>query len=42
MSKGYSHDSLRDSNNLFHFQCYLKLFMTLLAYKNSENDVYDQ
>ena len=37
---GYSHHILRDSNNLFHFQRYYYLFLSLLAYINSQNDEY--
>jgi len=42
MSRGYSRNSLQDSNNLFHVQSYHQLFRSLLAYSNSENDVYNQ
>jgi len=42
MSKGSSCDSLQDSNNLFHLHSYHWVFMSLLAYRNSQNNVYKQ
>jgi len=42
MSRGYSCDSLSDSNNLFHLQIYHLELKSILAYKNSQNDIYNK
>jgi len=42
MSKGYSRDSLPDSNNLFYLYSCNQVFMSILANKNGQNIVYRQ
>jgi hypothetical protein len=39
---GYSSHILRDSNNLFHLESYHYVFLSLLAYDDSQNNVYRQ
>jgi len=39
---GYSHDSLRASNNIFYVQSNHLVFLSRLAYQHSQNDVYKQ
>ena len=38
----YSSNILRDSDNLFHLQIYLSLFLSHWEYNNRQNDVYRQ
>jgi len=39
---GYSSHILWDSNNLFHLQSYQWVFSSILAYDDSQNNVYKQ
>jgi len=39
MSRGYSRDSLQESSNLFHLQCYHQVLISVLLYKNSQHNV---